>query len=610
MKRYLPIIVFICCVSGVSCNKVLEENPSSSLSETVIFKSEQGLESLVVGCYQSFREKYLWCGQLYEFMSEASLFAHWKADRTTENFQQCLDMTFYSANSVNEEAFTDLYSAINRCNNIIDHLPGSPVDEAFKKEIEGEVRFLRAVLYFNAVRMWGDLPLITVSPKTLEEANVRRYSYIKVYSQILEDLEFAEANMRDFDVQKEKTGDLGRACKWAATSYLALVYLQIGSILSSPDDQPFRDYPDFSECGIPDEKTAWSKCLETAESVIQNGPYVLADNFSDLWKWAAPEDHQLRERIFALNSSNMKGYSSYCQYTLPNYPEGTQQTTAKAANWGRARPERWVFQTWAQTYGGKLDAGRGDKLTNVYISCQDPRFDATYIHTSYFNLNKQASVKLYPSSGCVSGIVAKDDAAMFAPYFKKYLNPAYNADNGEADFYMMRYAELFLIAAEAAASLSGGVGDAYWEKAFSYIEVLHKRARRSVAEGSPEAAYPKWEKGRFSTKEELVSAIFWERIYEMHGEGHEFYDMRRRGARWLIDNVTVPINAFLQQPEQGPDLRDPKEGSGYWQTSYFSRVFPTTVPEVRKSLLIAFPDSEIQKNAAIDYDDQNPYVIR
>jgi len=609
MRKILTFILTGSLILSSSCS-LLDEKPTTSLSEATIFENQEGIEALVNGCYQAFREKYLWCGQLFEFMSEASLLTHWKGNRTTENFQQCLDMTFYSANSINQEAFKDLYSAINRCNNIIFNLQNSSVDKDFKLEIEAEVRFLRAVLYFGGVRMWGDLPLVISSPKTLQEANLPRSSYLKVYKQILEDLTFAENNMRDYFRQMEATGTLGRACKWAATSYKALVYLQIASILSSPDDQPFRDYPDFKECGIENEQKAWTLCLEAAEKVIQQGPYSLADKYTDLWKWETPADHQLAERIFVLNSSKMKSYSSYCQYTLPNFPEGTQHVSAKAANWGRVRPERWVFQKWASTYGGTLDEGRSDGLTNVYISCQDPRFDASYIHTRYFNQNKQSYVKVYPISGCVSGIVADDQQDSFAPYFRKYLHPAYNADNGEADFYMMRFAEVYLIAAEAAASLSSGKGDEKWEKAFQYVDEIHKRARESVPEGSPAAEYPKWEADRFSTKDELISGIFWERIYELSGEGHEFYDMRRRGAKWLIENITKPINEFLAQPEQGPDIKKPVEGSGYWQTSYFSRIFPTDVAQVRKSLLCAFPDSEIRTNSAISYEDQNPYIIR
>ena len=605
--RNLTILTVAVLLSSCS---LLDERPTTSLSETAVFKTEEGLESLITGCYQAFREKYLWCGQLYEFLQEASLLVHWKGDRTTENFQQCLDMTFYSTNTVNQEAFKDLYAAINRCNNILTNIGDSPVSEDFKNEIKGEARFLRAVLYFNAVRMWGDLPLVLSSPRNLEEANIPRSSYLDVYRQILEDLDYAETNMRDFDRQVEATGERGRACKWAASSYKALVYLQIASILYSPDDQPFRDRPDFKLCGVEDEKAAWTKALEYAEKVIEKGPYRLADNYCDLFKWETTADHLLRERIFALNSSNLKGYSSYCQYTLPNYPAGTAQVSAKASNYGRTRPERWVFQTWASRYGGMLGSGRGDGLTGVFVSCGDPRFDASYIHTSYYNQNKQANIKIYPSSGCVSGIVAGSDQDKFAPYFKKYLHPAYNANNGEADFYMMRFAELYLIAAEAAASLSTSVGDSFWNKALQYVEVIHARARKSVAEGREEALFPSWEDKVFSSKEELISAIFWERLFEMSGEGHEFFDMRRRGAQWVIDNITRPFNEFLQKEEQGPNIKSPVEGTGYWQTSYFGRVFPTDVESVRKSLLLAFPDQEIRTNAAIDYKDQNPYIIR
>ena len=47
----------------------------------------------------------------------------------------------------------------------------------------------------------------------------------------------------------------------------------------------------------------------------------------------------------------------------------------------------------------------------------------------------------------------------------------------------MRFAEVYLIAAEAAANLSAGTGDANWQKAMGYVETIHARARHSVPDG-------------------------------------------------------------------------------------------------------------------------------
>ena len=418
--------------------------------------------------------------------------------------------------------------------------------------------------------------------------------------------------MRTPEQQVQINGQSNRANKWAATAYKAVVYNQIGCILSSPDDQPFKEKPDFSACGINTEADAWNACLKAADEVITKGPYRLADKFGDLFRWTDPEDWFSPERILVCTSCDL-GYSNLCNWTVPDFMQGTQHFSARASSFARIRPERWVFQKWCKTYGGTLGTGRADGMTNVYISCQDPRFDCSYIYGSYYyqKIGEEKIVKVYPSDGSVTGMTSSATSSREqAPYFKKFLDPTFNVTNGFADWYMLRLAEIYLDAAEACAGLSRSVGDEWWKKCFDYIEVLHKRARHSVSSG-PDAALPKWEDGRFASKDELVSALYWERVFELHGEVHDWFDMRRRGANWTLENLCKPMNAFLQEPEQGPGLGVVDDGvTGYWNNTYLHMLYPDTVEEVLKGMLCAFPDSEIRTNTAIGYEDQNPYYIK
>jgi len=604
IATYIIIASLTFCLQGCSA---LDEKPTTTLSGDLIASTEGGLESLVTGCYQSLRGKDLIGGRIIEYLQEGSLLLHWGFYRMTAQFLQILDLARYSTDEYNQTCFTNTYKGINYCNTLIRALPDSPVDEAYKKEIEAEAKLIRAVFYYMAVRMWGDLPLITVPPTNLKDASTPRSSYIDIYKLILEDLTFAETYMRDKDRQEQINGQKTRACKWAATAWKACVYLQIGCILSSPDDQPFREYPDFTRCGIPDERAAWTLALQTAENVINNGPYELAATYSELYRWTEPGDWFLKERIFVLPNSSVSGTASFSYYTLPEYPEGTSNYSTRNTTWGRVRPERWVFQKWAATYGGTKGTGRSDKLENVYVNCGDPRFDASYIYGSYKNLNTNKTVKIYPSDGLVAGVDVAQTAYYYSsPFFRKYLSPDYNGTTNLADFYFLRFAEMYLCAAEAAAELSTSAGDANWEKAMDYIEVLHARARAT----KPGAVYPKWEANRFSSKEELLLGIFWERVYEMSGECHEWFDMRRRGANWAIENIIKPMNAFLQEPEQGRSIDNPIEGASYFESSYLSHVFPTTLEPILKGMLCAFPDNEIRTNSAISEEDQNPYYYR
>lgn len=114
-----------------------------------------------------------------------------------------------------------LYRVIAQANLVLEKVPGiTPMDEAQKKRILGEARFLRAWAYFYAVRLWGDVPLIT-KPQTVtsEDFSPPRASQEAVYKLIVDDLIAAEAaGFAWMDVS-------GRVSQAAVKSQLARVYL-------------------------------------------------------------------------------------------------------------------------------------------------------------------------------------------------------------------------------------------------------------------------------------------------------------------------------------------------------------------------------------------------
>ena len=592
--KILLILSFFCLVS---CD-FLTQAPTTSLSEGSVYSNETNLEAGIIGCYGSMQAGAGWQGEFTEYLPLASGLIRWKNSRNTENWTQTLTLSMFPRNVKNESYYNFFYASVYKCNKLIENLPDSPVDQAFKNEIEGEARLLRAINYFALVRLYGDVPLIVKTAKNIEEMGQPRVSYMKVYEQILEDLEFAETYMRDKERQDMVSGWPGRRPhKWAATSLKVAVYAQIACLIENLEYQ-FIDLenkperaPDFKFAGIETAADAWALSLETAETVMESGAYELAFSYSDLFKWADPSDYQLKERIFVLNSTDNGASGIYLAVrSLPQYPEGGNQQTDNN-NAGRIRPGRFVVHKWASVHGGHLWENRSDGFKNVYTGCQDPRFDATYFHTSYQRTDTGNMTELYPSDGKVKSCSTD-------PYFKKYLSPRYNLQCGYADFYLMRYAEVILYAAEAAASLSVAPGDENWQKAFAYMDMIHERARRSVAGGSDYPTMEAW--GELTTKEQLVDAIMWERVFEMHGEGHEFFDTHRRGAKFMSEWLSKPINAFLKEPEQ-------KDGE--FKTLFYSHYLPEDVQELRKSVLLAFPEVEFRNNPAIGFEDQNDFYV-
>lgn len=603
-NRLLWIVLSILCIA--SCDDFLTEAPTTQLSEDTLFADEANMEASLVGVYNSLTgNNGSYTKEMIEYAFLGSRFITQKDNRTQESWTQAQMLTVLPHASINENVYKFLYASISRCNKFIDAMPDSPVEQSYKDKREGEVRLIRAIQYFTLTRFYGDAPLILHAPTTAAEADAPRASYMEIYKQILSDLTLAEQLMREPN-DAVSTLASARPHKWAATAFKAAVYVQIASILEGQNNHFFdlskrpEAAPNFTDIGIETAADAWQKALDAAEAVINSGAYELAPNFADLYDWGLDKaaTYNLKERIFVVQATTKFGQSYLTLRTVP----GDYFKEGKNSNHGRIRPARYVLWKWATVHGGTKWTGRSDGLTNLYKSCKDPRYDISYIHTKYMRNSGTSAGKnrnCYPNTG--DGVKSH---TYWEAFFKKYMDPQYveNSSSGQADFYLMRYAEVFLLAAEAAASLSSGPGDANWTKAMDYMERIHARARASKS-GATSPTMANW---KATTPQELVDAIMWERIFEMHGEGHEFFDTRRRGAEWMVEWFSKPYNDFLRQPEQHYN-NGSTVGYNYFDRTFWSRPLIEDVQQIRASLLFPFPEMEFRDNKGISESDQNDF---
>lgn len=159
-------------------------------------------------------------------------------------------------NTFVKDMWVNCYGGISRANAAIENIPKITMDETLKSRLIGEAKFLRALYYFNLVRFFGDVPLIT-KLTTISDAMGPRIPKDQVYQLIIEDLGFAEANLplRNDYTSKEE----GRATKGAAKILLGKVYLTKGEFAKAKD-----------------------KLAEVVESESPYG-YGLQPNYADNW---------------------------------------------------------------------------------------------------------------------------------------------------------------------------------------------------------------------------------------------------------------------------------------------------------------------------------------
>ena len=626
MKRSLLILSLIMCIS---CS-FLDEKLPTGVRE--VYDTEAALEANLRGVLVSLDNAASWTGEVHEKVVSGSGIVHWSMSQSTTRLNStewtdALKFTSSSSSSTASSFFSNNYYAVDKCNTLLEALPGSPVNEEYKKVIEGEAYFYRAFTYFNIVRFWGDAPLRTEAAN-ISNTSSPRVKYDRIYVQVIRDFEKAYELMRTPQQVKEQVPGESRPHKYAAVAYLSSVYLTIGSLLNHHTDNFWDDtkperQPDFSDLEIFEGLTfpladdsqyqeaavrAYQEALRYAEMLIPESdshdpecPYRLCGKYTDLYSWNREfrdadgyDSWNLPERIFVYSITPQSSTAYLPKRTLPPNVEVTNNLLKTDGNAGRERPDRWFFQKWCETYPG--NKGTGTLTKDVYMTSSDPRLDATMYHTSYYNLKDQVKRSIYPN------YMSNPTHYYGMPYFKKYYSPEYDFNAGYADLYLMRLSQVYLNAAEAAAFLDDPT------KAYRYMEVLHARAR-STKSG---ATMPKWTSGQFADKDELMVAIFWERMFELCAEaGHEWFDTHRFGAAWLVENIAKPKNVFLQKKEQsgledgsykyGTATTPASEKISYREFYYGKDFLYTEDPaQARKGLLLGFPSREEYYNNEID----------
>ena len=280
MKKVVSMIVVLVSSLAISCsNDFINILPTSSVSVDILYKTDKDFKDALTATYSVFQDLYQNFYVFGDIRGDDSWMQIYK--NNSPSYSDLFTIT--SSDGVIKSTWQDYYSAIYRANTILAKIEEAEIEAVPNKErYIGEARFLRALAYFDLVRIFGAVPAVT-TPVSIEGSyRVPREPVENVYETIIiPDFIAAESALP----AKCSGDEVGRATSGAAKSLLGRVYLTKGDFLN-----------------------AESKLKE-----VTTMGYQLLANYEDLFDYTKSEHHS--EYIFDIDGS------TFTTAFFPNFSE-------------------------------------------------------------------------------------------------------------------------------------------------------------------------------------------------------------------------------------------------------------------------------------------------
>lgn len=263
-------LFFLLAVSAwfFSCTDQLEVEPISSITVENFYNNSDDAKSAVNSIYSMLTSHHLYNQYNETMQSQGTDDSDWGNGRNTSNSgKNEMDKFLYTpATELLYEYWVASYKVINTANTVVEKVGPMDIDQEMKDQFIGEAKFLRGLIYFNLVRLWGDVPLSTKSTTTLDGLQIPRSPATEIYDFIIDDFLAAKSLLPLTYASTEK----GRATKGAAMTMLCNVYLAL---------------------------ERYQEAANEAQAVTDLGIYSLMDQYSDIF---ATENENGPESIFEI----------------------------------------------------------------------------------------------------------------------------------------------------------------------------------------------------------------------------------------------------------------------------------------------------------------------
>jgi len=282
--RYSLITIAVLLMMTCCSEDFIELAPISTVSTEALYKTDRDFQDAVTGIYGVYQTEYLNMWLYGDIRGDDS----W--DELVKGTAAAMDLfTINNDDGVIRNTWRNYYNIINRANVMLEKIETADVSLVTNKDRHiGEAKFLRALAYFNLVRIFGDVPMVTAPVGINDSYKSARVAVATIYQQvIIPDLLDAGTKL-----PTSYTGqNVGRATRGASKALLGKVYLTI-------------------------------KEFQNAEAKLQEVTtmgYALLPNYNSLFDFTKNEHHS--EYIFDIEfEEGIAEGSNYTNNFLPKNP--------------------------------------------------------------------------------------------------------------------------------------------------------------------------------------------------------------------------------------------------------------------------------------------------
>ncbi len=521
-----------------SCTDLLTEKPDSYYDSAKIFESAKNAQLGLNGIYNS--------------LAGISHYGQWEMAMPTSDDMYFInginadgsrrDISHYNVTTSNVwvlDLWTNKYKGIERANSVIIGVRGmsdySETNEDLLR-VEGEALFLRALLSYDLVKYWGDVPYKT-NITTFETSYLPRTNKELIYDQIIEDLNKAKNNLK----WATSATNPERATQGAARALLMRVYLSRAGYSLDSNTGKYVIKNDTERQQI------FQEVVKEYEAFVANGYHGFSDaGYEQYWKNFCENRVDSKESLYEI------GF-----YT----PDGGAETAG----------------TWATYIGPIIDSKYKSGRANGFFRTLPEWFG--YYHPNDVRRDLNMCNFDIDANG---NQVAKNNKTYYPGKWRRYWvkDMPKDPNNTDVNYVFLRYADVVLMAAEAYNEIGNST---------KAIELINSVRSRSNApkwdDSSTDAKYedlykaPKVADLSFipdgDLKGKVRTALYWERGFELCYEGTRKYDLMRWGV--LYDAIQLH--------------KATKFGTGYAAPTNFVKF---------KHELFPIPLNETQINSALE----------